>query len=154
MLPPALTLISFAVQGVHEAQSSQCMHWTRHSSAKRQGWKASAKEDVESGLLDEIIKRFARADGAPICQGALYNLLGYSADAELVEAILEGTFIPSPGIDGPKLIIPEEITRNWKKMGDGEPNIIITQEDYQHYWKQVKERIASSYSGLHFGHYK
>ena len=29
----------------------------------------------------------------------------------------------------------------------------ITAEDYQYYWKRVKERRSSSYSRLHFGHY-
>ena len=57
-------------------------------------------------------------------------------------------------MDGLTLSILEEIMRIWKKMGDREVNIIITREDYQHYWKRVEERIASSYSGLHFGHYK
>ena len=112
------------------------------------------KDEIESGIHDEISKRFARADGAPICQGALYDLLGYSADTKTAEEILEGTFIPPPGTDGPTIIILEEIARIWKKMGDGEVNVVITREDYQHYWKRVKERIASSYSGLHFGHYK
>ena len=39
-------------------------------------------------------------------------------------------------------------------MGEGEVSTIITKEDFQHYSKRVKERIASSYSGRHFGHYK
>jgi len=29
----------------------------------------------------------------------------------------------------------------------------VTAEDYQYYWKRVKERTYSSYSRLHFGHY-
>ena len=32
--------------------------------------------------------------------------------------------------------------------------MIITKEDFQHYWRRMKERTASSYSGRHFGHYK
>ena len=30
----------------------------------------------------------------------------------------------------------------------------VTLDEYKFYWKKVKERIASSYSGLHVGHYK
>ena len=112
------------------------------------------KEEIEDGIHEEIMKRFARADGAPICHGPLYDLLGYCADTEAAEQILEGTFVPPPGTDGPTLVILEEISRIWKKLGDGEVELTVTQEDYQHYWRRVKERIASSYSGLHFGHYK
>ena len=30
----------------------------------------------------------------------------------------------------------------------------VTTEDFQHYWQTANERTSSSYSGLHFGHYK
>ena len=39
-------------------------------------------------------------------------------------------------------------------MGEGEVSVIITKEDFQHYWRRMKERTASSFSGRHFGHYK
>ncbi len=39
-------------------------------------------------------------------------------------------------------------------MGAGEVKITVTSEDYQYYWNRVKEKISSSISGLHFGHYK
>ena len=38
-------------------------------------------------------------------------------------------------------------------MSREEVCIFITAEDYQYYWKRVKERTSSSYSRLHFGHY-
>ena len=31
---------------------------------------------------------------------------------------------------------------------------MVTREDYQKYWKPSKEKTSSSYSGLHFGHWK
>jgi hypothetical protein len=34
-----------------------------------------------------------------------------------------------------------------------EVSIIITKEDFQQYWRGVKERILSSFSGQQFGHY-
>jgi len=30
----------------------------------------------------------------------------------------------------------------------------VTVEEYQYYWQRANERISSSFSGLHFGHYK
>ena len=38
-------------------------------------------------------------------------------------------------------------------MGTGEVNITVSIEYFQYYWRRVKERISSSYSKLHFGHY-
>ena len=38
-------------------------------------------------------------------------------------------------------------------MSPSEIATYLTVEDYQYYWKKVKERISSSYSRLHFGHY-
>jgi len=68
--------------------------------------------------------------------------------------ILEGRFIPPEGTDGPTCMILEEIARIWKRSEAGEVDIVITQDDFQHYWKRANERTSSSYSGLHFGHYK
>ena len=50
------------------------------------------EETVVEALGDEISKRFDRAKSVPICQGALYDLLGYGANTETAEEILEGTF--------------------------------------------------------------
>ena len=56
----------------------------------------NTKIAVERGLADSLSDRFSCAVSAPIYQGALFELLGYSADTETAEAILEGTFIPPP----------------------------------------------------------
>ena len=112
------------------------------------------KEGVESAIHEELDARFDRASSAPICNGPLFELLGYNADTKAGMEILEGTFIPPKGTDPATVIILNEIARIYKLMGEGEVSIIITKEDFQHYWKRVKERTASSYSGRHFGHYK
>ena len=38
-------------------------------------------------------------------------------------------------------------------MKDGKVDIVITKEDFQYFWKQAKERTASSILKVHFGHY-
>eukprot|EP00984_Skeletonema_dohrnii_P008234 scaffold3021_cov182-Skeletonema_dohrnii-CCMP3373.AAC.3 len=112
------------------------------------------KEEIEKAVMEELTSRFGRAGSAPICQGVLYDLLGTYADTEAAVQILEGTFTPPTDADGPTLIILEEIARIWQLMGEGEVSIVISQEDYQYYWRKVKESTSSSLSGLHFGHYK
>ena len=39
-------------------------------------------------------------------------------------------------------------------MKDGEVDIVITEEDFRHYWRRAREQTASSFSRLYFGHYK
>ena len=103
------------------------------------------KEDVEGAIHGELDARFDRASSAPICNGPLFELLGYNADTEAGMEILEGTFVPPKGTEPATIIILDEIARIWKLMGKGEVSIIITKEDFQHYWRRVKEWTASSY---------
>ena len=41
---------------------------------------------------EEIKPRFDRANSAPVCQGALFDLLGYEVDTDTAMDILEGKF--------------------------------------------------------------
>ena len=89
-----------------------------------------------------------------MCQGALFELLGYGANTETGEEIRKGTFTPPPDTEPATLIILKDIARLWEIMGAGEIYITVSVEDFQHYWRQMKDRTASSVSGVHFGHYK
>ena len=39
-------------------------------------------------------------------------------------------------------------------MQQAEVDIVVTAENFQHYWKQAMERTALLHSMLHFDHYK
>ena len=104
----------------------------------------NTKTAVEKGLANSLSERFSCAESAPICQGALFELLGYSADTKTAEEILEGTFIPPPDTDPATIIILEEIARIWSKMGTGKVSITVSVEDFQYYWGRIKERTSSS----------
>ena len=67
--------------------------------------------------------------------------------------ILEGRFDYSLITDEPTQHILKEISNIWKLVGDGKVDVIITKEDFQHFWKRAKERMSSSISTQHFGHY-
>ena len=95
------------------------------------------KEQVEEAIRGEIDTRFSKADSAQVCQGALFELLGYPA-----LAILEGTFSPPPRTTAVTRIVLEEIARIWERMGMCKVSIEISHEEYQYYWKQAKERTA------------
>ena len=88
-----------------------------------------------------------------ICNGPLFELLGYNTDTEAGMEILEDTFKSPTGTHPATVIILNKIVRIWRLMGDGEVSIIITKEDFQHDWRRVKERTVSLFSERHFGHY-
>ena len=39
-------------------------------------------------------------------------------------------------------------------MTNSKVSVIITPEEFQHYWKRPKEKTSSFIYGIHFGHYK
>ena len=59
----------------------------------------TGKKECEEAILKEISVRFKRAESAPICQGALFDLLGYGANTNAVIEILEGRFDALEGTD-------------------------------------------------------
>ena len=85
-----------------------------------------------------LSERFGMADSASNFNGALFNLLEYSADTEIAEQILVGTFVPPLGTPASKIATIDEIGRIWKEMGKGEAEIVVSQDDFQYYWKSVR----------------
>ena len=47
----------------------------------------------------------------------------------------------------------EECSIMYLAMSREEASTFVTAEDYQYYWKIVKEHTSSTYIRLHFGHY-
>ena len=67
------------------------------------------KKVVEGAIHREISSQFGRADSAPVCQGDLFEILGYGADTETGEEILKGTFTSPPDTEPATIIILKEI---------------------------------------------
>ena len=57
----------------------------------------------------------------------------------------EGMYLPTN-------LLVEEVSQIFQSMAVEYIKCYITLSDYQYYWKKVKERILSSYGGLHIGH--
>ena len=111
------------------------------------------KEGMEDSASRFFMDRFSAADSADVCNGALFELLGYSANTETAVEILEGRFVPPADTPASTRLILEEVGRIWAKMGTSEVDIVVTREDFQYYWRRKKERTSSSYSKVHIGHY-
>ena len=115
----------------------------------------TVQDEVEHAIQHECKIRFSLAHSAPIMTTLLGERLRYLSDKALARSIIMGTYkIPSDMDPATKLIL-EEIGRLGIKLVNGEGNkIIITPEEFKHFWRKVNEFISSSMSGVHYGHYK
>ena len=86
--------------------------------------------------------------------GYLFDQLEYLADTETAVSILNGLFQPLPEMDGATVVLLEEIGHIGQHLCNREVKLTITTEEFQEYWKKMKEKTSLSFSGLHFGHYK
>ena len=115
---------------------------------------STTKEETEEFVFEENEYRFQLAADAPISKTRLLEQLGYLADTEVAQQIIEGTFEIPDEIDDATALVLEEIGRIGVQMTSGEITLTITPEEFQYFWKRIKEGTASSYSGIHYGHYK
>ena len=115
---------------------------------------STTKEETEEFVFEENEYRFQLAADAPISKTRLLEQLGYLADTEVAQQIIEGTFEIPDEIDDATALVLEEIGRIGVQMTNGEITLTITPEEFQYFWKRIKEGTASSYSGIHYGHYK
>ena len=73
-------------------------------------------------------------------------MLGYEVTTDVAMDILEGRWEKNApeGTDEPTKELFKEMAHLWKMMQGGEVDIVITVDNFQHYWRRMKERKASS----------
>ncbi len=113
---------------------------------------------TEDGIFDQLslnlLERFWLAFSAPCYHNKLFDNLGYIGDTCAAQAVLEGTYEFPANTDLATRILLEEASYIYKNMSQKQIAIYVTVEDFQYYWQSQNERISSSFSGLHMGHYK
>ncbi len=120
----------------------------------------SVEEHVTQPSIQEAIwsnihyKRFYLAEEAPICKGKLRGEFGYNANSPTAQAILDGTYEYPNNFDKATKELCQECTIIRQSIPRDYIDIKITRENHHTHWQQAKEETSSSYSGLHFGHYK
>ena len=90
-----------------------------------------------------------------LCQAEHNTIFNFEIDTDTAIDILEGCFeVLPPDTDGTTLLLLQEMANILQLMKDGKVDIVVTVDDFKHYWRRAKERTSSSHSKLHFGHYK
>ena len=114
---------------------------------------SATKDETEGLLFEEIEYRFELAKEAPINSTMLLEQLGCLADSEIAQQIVEGMYGIPEEVDDKTALLLEEIGRVGVQLRSGDVVITVTPEDFQYYWKHVREGTSSSATKVHFGHY-
>ena len=115
---------------------------------------STSKEETVQFIFGETEFRFQLATDAPINKTKLVKQLGYLADTEIAQQLIEGTYDIPDEVDDATTLILEEFGRIGMQMTNGDITVTISPETFQHFWRRVKERTSSSLSGIYYGHYK
>ena len=112
-----------------------------------------SQEAVEAAIIENNTTRFRLTENTPPMQEPLVSELGFEGTTEAAEQILAGTYVCPPGTDQYTRLFLEALQA--PDPGTGIPiSTLISADAYVHYWRHAKERTSSSFSGLHFGHWK
>ena len=116
-------------------------------------------EYTEQESLEQVVRemtqdRYTLADSSPLCNGLLGEQLGYLADTEVAKSILEGTFVPPENVADSTILVLKEIGNITARITRGQVRLILTLKEFSRYWKAVTEATSSSWSKIHFSHYK
>jgi hypothetical protein len=113
------------------------------------------QEDVKQAIQRKCEIRFSLAHSTLIMKTLLRERLRYLSNESLARSIILGTYdIPSDLDPATKLIL-EEIGKLGMKIVNGEGNkIVITPDNFKHFWRKVNKFTSLSMSGIYYGHYK
>ena len=115
-----------------------------------EGQKFSTEKEVVETIMQVNSERFRQTETTTLRKEPFRSLLGMG-ETEYAQAVLNG----EAGVpEGTKPELEEFL--KFLKRPEGVPptRIQISTKDYDKYWKKAKERTSSSWSGLHFGHWK
>ena len=104
---------------------------------------------IENLILNRNIRHFRQAETTPLATPEVIRKIGFGADTDRAEKILEG-------IDDPTDITDDEWSRyllTSMKRHSKELVIKITEEKMMNKYKRWKERTSTSPSGRHLGHF-
>ena len=114
----------------------------------------NTEEEIFDHSANHLSVRFCHAYTAPIYASSLLQELGPLGDTDNARRILEGTYEYPPDTDLWTRKYFEEAQHTYALLGDEEIDTTISVSDFQHFWQRADEKVSSSFSGGHFGHYK
>lgn len=113
----------------------------------------SDRSAIEQALTSCLKRRFCLASSTPLLQPDVLSRLGSLGWTSAAADILSGAF------DCASLPLSPASQRFLQGLRHPDPALpaistSISRDDFIRYWRKAKESTSSSFSGLHFGHYK
>ena len=105
-------------------------------------------------IMENNEQHFQMMETTPPMQEPLVTELGYLGNTEAARQILDGTYVYPNGINLPtqQFLSSLQVTAPITASNHIVPS--VSREDFQHYWKASHEQTSSTYSQIHFGHWK
>ena len=104
--------------------------------------------------METLTKRFRLTEGSFFMKQSQIDTFGLTADTPAAQALLRGEGDPIEDLTEVESGMLHAFEQAHSIRSTPPINTDITKEDFQKYWRGVKERTSSSISTLHFGHYK
>ena len=104
----------------------------------------NTQQEIFEGSEPVLTNRFTGAFPSPFYTGKLFNDLGLMGDTEYAVQVLEGTHTLLEGVDEATKMLLQECSKMYLSMSREEVVTYVTADDYQYYWKKVKETTVSS----------
>ncbi len=98
--------------------------------------------------------RFCLAYSAPCYSSQLLEDTGDLGDTRCSKDMPNGTYAYLPNTDQWTVKILQEAHYTYKLISNDRIDGNVSVHDFQSYWQGANKRISSSFSCLHFGHYK
>ena len=112
-------------------------------------------EELEPAIMNSNRKRFHLTDDTPLMGESVMNEeLGFLGATKAAEQILNGTYKFPPNTDVHTIGLLKQLGSAAKGISQNSCKATVSKEEFKQYWKGRKEKTSSSFSGLHFGHWK
>ena len=115
--------------------------------------KVSDPDEMQQVMSDNFKAKFLEVYDTPLAQTPFLELLGYDGLTEVAEQIILGTYVPPPVIH-PDIVQLLEHLKMPPEVLQGEPvDTETTSNAFVSFWRSGREKIQSSMSTMHNGHY-
>ena len=111
------------------------------------------KSEIEKAVMTDHKIKFQQVWDTPFMLQPLYDMLGPLGLNPAAEEILHGTFKIPEDLDEDTKTVIKHMKMDESILQNGAIRNGCTTKEFQQFWKKPREKISSSLSGLHNGHY-